>query len=342
MKKLLYFIATVIIIACSNDDEVSSITSEEPLDCETIYLAENGITIKACDDANIGDSGAIDGVTYTVVNEAMLRAMITNEEDVTKVVTTRVTNMMDMFFYTVPIVEDFDGSSVPAGWSVSNKFGDYDWTFGAPGAGAAGGTEPFSSNAAIFDDDAAGNKNVNNASLLTPVWDMSEATTVTMSYDYSFNELGAGETLTVAIYDGSGWVNVVTYDTDILTPENSGVIDGSALANTEFQVRFTYDDAGSWGWNAGVDNFQIDFDVTPPNADLVTITLGEDSTVFNQAISSWDVSNVTDMNGMFYGASSFNQDISSWNVDNVTNCINFGYYSALTEENTPNFTNCTP
>ena len=52
-----------------------------------------------------------------------------------------------------------------------------------------------------------------------------------MSYDYSFNELGAGETLAVDVYDGAAWQNVVTYDTDVLTPENSGVIDGSALAN---------------------------------------------------------------------------------------------------------------
>ena len=34
---------------------------------------------------------------------------------------------------------------------------------------------------------------------------------------------------------------------------------------------------------------------------------------FNQDISSWDVSNVTDMRGMFE-RSSFNQDISSWDV----------------------------
>jgi surface protein len=32
---------------------------------------------------------------------------------------------------------------------------------------------------------------------------------------------------------------------------------------------------------------------------------------------SWDVSNVTDMNTMFSGASSFNQDISTWDVSNV-------------------------
>ena len=38
---------------------------------------------------------------------------------------------------------------------------------------------------------------------------------------------------------------------------------------------------------------------------------------FNQDISSWDVSNVTDMSSMF-SDSPFNQDISSWNVSNVT------------------------
>jgi len=32
---------------------------------------------------------------------------------------------------------------------------------------------------------------------------------------------------------------------------------------------------------------------------------------FNQDISAWDVSSVTDMEVMFSGASSFNQDISS-------------------------------
>lgn len=38
--------------------------------------------------------------------------------------------------------------------------------------------------------------------------------------------------------------------------------------------------------------------------------------VFNKDISSWNVENVTNMNYMFAG-SNFNQDISSWNVHNV-------------------------
>ncbi len=39
---------------------------------------------------------------------------------------------------------------------------------------------------------------------------------------------------------------------------------------------------------------------------------------FNQDISSWDVSHVTNMRAMFLGAINFNQDISSWDVSNVT------------------------
>jgi surface protein len=40
---------------------------------------------------------------------------------------------------------------------------------------------------------------------------------------------------------------------------------------------------------------------------------------FNQDISSWDVSSVTDMGYMFDSAVAFNQDISSWDVSSVTN-----------------------
>jgi surface protein len=40
---------------------------------------------------------------------------------------------------------------------------------------------------------------------------------------------------------------------------------------------------------------------------------------FNEDISSWDVSSVTDMKHMFRSASAFNQDISRWDVSSVTN-----------------------
>ena len=41
-------------------------------------------------------------------------------------------------------------------------------------------------------------------------------------------------------------------------------------------------------------------------------------TNFNGDISAWDVSNVTNMHGMFYNCRYFNKDISNWDVSNVT------------------------
>ena len=43
---------------------------------------------------------------------------------------------------------------------------------------------------------------------------------------------------------------------------------------------------------------------------------------FNQDISGWDVSKVTDMSNMFSGAYQFNQDLSSWKVGAVTDMSN--------------------
>ena len=47
--------------------------------------------------------------------------------------------------------------------------------------------------------------------------------------------------------------------------------------------------------------------------------LFEDAVPFNEPIGNWNVSNVTDMSYMFLNALSFNQPIGQWNVSKVTN-----------------------
>ena len=42
-------------------------------------------------------------------------------------------------------------------------------------------------------------------------------------------------------------------------------------------------------------------------------------TAFNQDLSTWDVSAVTDMGDMFSDAFTFNKDLSKWDVSVVTN-----------------------
>ena len=45
----------------------------------------------------------------------------------------------------------------------------------------------------------------------------------------------------------------------------------------------------------------------------------QNATNFNQDISKWVTSNVTDMSNMFQEANNFDEDISNWDTSNVTN-----------------------
>jgi len=63
---------------------------------------------------------------------------------------------------------------------------------------------------------------------------------------------------------------------------------------------------------------------------------------FNQDISGWDVSNITDMTNMFAENHAFSYDLSGWDVSSVTDCAYFGYDSGLTCSIMPNLpTSCT-
>ena len=58
---------------------------------------------------------------------------------------------------------------------------------------------------------------------------------------------------------------------------------------------------------------------------------------FNQDISSWDVSNVTNMEGMFCECKLFNKDISTWDVSNVRDNEDMFYYCSIEEKYKPKF-----
>ena len=67
-------------------------------------------------------------------------------------------------------------------------------------------------------------------------------------------------------------------------------------------------------------NFHMNIDISSWDVSNVTNMRQMFSTsYFNQDISSWDVSSVTNMGFMFTYNNAFNQDISSWDVSSVTN-----------------------
>ena len=163
------------------------------ISCDVVYLDANGVTIKACESANIGDVGTINGVEYTVVDRAMLDEMIANNEDLTVVCTTRVSNM--------------------------------------------------------------GNNNIN--------------------YSLFLSEL-------------SDDTNPSNFNQDISSWDTSNVTDMSFMfLNNQ---------------------------------------------TFNQPIGNWDTSSVTDMQWMFYRNSAFNQDIGNWDTSSVTDMSWMFSYSELNQD----------
>ena len=82
----LLFLSALLLLGCSKD-----------VDRDPIYLATNGVTIKCDVRGMVGDTFEINGITYTIVDEALLRQMVDDGEDVTTVCTSRVTDMSLLF-----------------------------------------------------------------------------------------------------------------------------------------------------------------------------------------------------------------------------------------------------
>ena len=78
------------------------------------YIGANGVTVKVKEGTPIGAKGLLNGVEYTVVDYQILRNMINNGEDVTKVCTSRIEDMGNMFEYAYAFNQDIST------WDVSN------------------------------------------------------------------------------------------------------------------------------------------------------------------------------------------------------------------------------
>ncbi|MGY8940329.1 MAG: BspA family leucine-rich repeat surface protein, partial [Flavobacteriales bacterium] len=192
-------------------------------------------------------------------------------------------------------------------------------------------------------------------------WNVSNVTNMTYMFPYSssFNQdIGFWDVSSVTnmgyMFDNSG-ISTDNYD-NILIGWSSQVLQSSVAFGAD---GLTYCSGAAarqsiidtYGWvitdegriTPGTDcpyvftnaNIQTAIDIWVSDSSAATTTYGDistwdvsqvtnmsnlfkDKTTFNDDISSWDVSNVTTMENMFLDTS-FNQDIGAWDVSNVTN-----------------------
>ena len=106
MKYILFLLFPMVINSC--------FTFEICAQDRNIYLDKNGVTIKASESAVIGESYELDGVSYLIVDVDLLHNIVDNGRNVTKVITTNITDMSGMFFYAESFNQDISS------WDVSN------------------------------------------------------------------------------------------------------------------------------------------------------------------------------------------------------------------------------
>ncbi len=160
---------------------------------------------------------------------------------------------------------------------------------------------------------------------------------------------GGGYNYTIDFGDGTVQNNVTgdashTYSTSgIYTISISGDFPQISFSNTYYNDAQKIKSVEQWGdiqWNSMVYSFYncrflVINAIDAPDLSQVTnmsyMFYGASS--FNGDISTWDVSNVTNMVNMFTNASSFNQPLNNWDISGVTNM--YGMFSKASSFNQP-------
>jgi len=258
------------------------------------YLDTNGVTIKANDWVTAGTTGDLNGVTYTAVNIDQLKTMFTKEEDVSKVVTTLITDM-SYLFSNAPATADPSSPFLPgqiafepdiSSWDVSN---------------VTNMSHMFGTKEIVIYIRVNFNKDISK-------WDLSSVNDVS----YMFNNSRFNQPI-------NSWN--ISNITDMSHMFHSAVEFNQPLDN--WDVSHVTNMSGMFGGHSTQSIGQAVFNQDISSWDVSKVTdmskMFHGNYQFTQDIGKWDVSNVTDMSMMFAFSYYFNQDIGSWDVSKVTN-----------------------
>ena len=219
---------------------------------------------------------------------------------------------------TTYINETF-ATEIPATWTVVNdSTTGYGWAWDDGNYSSY----PYGKGNACANSDAAGSSGIGTTDLLSPIVDCSGASSLILMYNYQFKKYSSDpDTGYVYVFDGTDWVEVAKYSSDI-TP-TSEIIDVTAYKNANFQVMFRYTDGGNWDWMFNVSDVML---FEPFANDLFVTSVSHTSTLNNTITPNVNVLN--------YGTdTAFNFDVSVVINDGTTDV----YTSTLTFSDTLTF-----
>lgn len=282
------------------------------------FKDSNGVTIK-CENCAPGDSGSVDGITYTAVSRDQLDALIASNADVTKVCTSLITDMSYLFEDRTNFNQDissWDTSNVnnmKMMFRVARAFNQNisSWdtskvtTMEGMFYGASGYNKPLNSwdvsNVQDFQS------MFSTADLFNqPIgdWDTSSATNISdmfFSADRFNQNINDWDVSNVVYMHGVFW-GAHAFNQPLNKWDTSNVITTTYMFAGAYEGYSTFNqDISSWDVS-NVEEMQYMFSF---NSD------------FNKPLNGWDVSKVRNMERMFSHASSFNQDLDDWNTESL-------------------------
>ncbi|MDD2278530.1 MAG: choice-of-anchor J domain-containing protein [Bacteroidales bacterium] len=178
-------------------------------------------------------------------------------------------------------LEETFETEIPTTWTVENTgtgaFPGWYWKSSDPSTNLLG--------IAIIDSDSNGSGQTTAGTITSPAVDVTGQIGLLLEFDTRYNDLTTGnaEIAKVDVWDGTAWINLLTWDEDHGTasvPEHI-TLDITAHANAALQVRFDYTDGGAWDWEWSIDNVKI---FTLEAHDLGVTAIGPSITQLGQDI----------------------------------------------------------